>query len=538
MSGRGQGGRNRNYGGRGPYRPHGRNPDTIHAPPGGIGRAFQGLNPKLPALDFGNTKSQRPVEFLREIGEHCAVTYQSTIADAFVSIPPCFSESELEPTYPSITTTGKADLTHQEKALVQTYLNAHKTWYSEEVKAKNDKMTVFSVVYGQLSESSRCEVQDDERWVKSFKDRNLIYLITRIRATHIAAQSGNLEQDQERVRGKWFSMMMSPTQTSYSFRREVEEYQLERIAVGLPEIPSSELIIGILNRVDQVRFGHVKSTYLANQRLNVGTFPSEAHVVWKELKDSQAQRYNATNLGHYESVFMARTEDHSDHHGRGRSGRSGRGGGRGRHHPARGRGYHETPPPSKHDIGQAKGDTSTIAQHTASHSSESILPREITCWECGKKGHKKSECTLKKAYYIEETTPETAFLTTIETFNSREEELAPTPTKNKLVLLSSKTQAPTTLLLDTQASVHIVSNAALLEDIFTTTRPINIQGITKDVTHVTLMGKLRGVGIEVYHSTSVAANILSYSELQKTHRCSYTGDTFTAAPKCNGPVAH
>ena len=528
MSGRGHGGRYRNTGGRGHFRQNVRNSEHIYAPPGGTNKAFQGLNTKLPALDFGNAKSYKPVEFLREIGEHCAVTYQSTIADAFVSIPPCFSESDAEPTYPSITTTGKADLTHQEKALVQTYLNAHKTWYSEEVKAKNDKMTVFSVVYGQLSESSRCEVQDDERWAKSFKDRDLIYLITRIRATHIAAQTGNLAQDQERVRGKWYSMMMSSTQTSYSFRREVEEYQLERIAVGLPEIPSSELIIGILNRVDQARFGHVKSTYLANQRLNIGTFPTEAHVVWKELKDSQVQRYNSTNLGHYESVFVTRTDEHTEHRGRGRGGRSGRGGGRGRTYTARGRGHYETTPQPKPDTSPGKGEATPAR-------SESITPWEITCWECGKKGHKKSECTLKKAYFIEETTPETAFLTTIETFNSREEELAPTPTKNKLVLLSSKTHAPTTLLLDTQASVHIVSNAALLEDIFTTTRPINIQGITKDVTHVTLMGKLRGVGIEVYHSTLVAANILSYSELQKTHRCSYTGDTFTAAPKCNGP---
>ena len=97
MTGRGHGKRNRNSGGRGHFRPHGRNPETIYVPLGGISKAFQGLNSKLPEFDYGNTKSQKPVEFLREMGEHCAVTYQSTIADALASIPPCYSENEPKP---------------------------------------------------------------------------------------------------------------------------------------------------------------------------------------------------------------------------------------------------------------------------------------------------------------------------------------------------------------------------------------------------------------------------------------------------------
>ena len=79
-------------------------------------------------------------------------------------------------------------------------------------------------------------------------------------------------------------MRMTSDQSSFSFRKEVEEYQLERVAVGLEIIPNSELIIGILDRVDQTRYGHVRRTLLENQRLNIGVFPTDPKTIWKEIK--------------------------------------------------------------------------------------------------------------------------------------------------------------------------------------------------------------------------------------------------------------
>jgi hypothetical protein len=48
-------------------------------------------------------------------------------------------------------------------------------------------------------------------------------------------------------------MRMYPQETSFAFRKTVEDYQLERTSVGLEEIPSGELVIGILNRLDMSR---------------------------------------------------------------------------------------------------------------------------------------------------------------------------------------------------------------------------------------------------------------------------------------------
>ena len=105
------------------------------------------------------------------------------------------------------------------------------------------------MVWGQLSEASRCEVEDDEDWISHFEAKNLIYLIARIRATHIAKQSGNPAQDKERVRKIWSDISMHPPESSFAFRTTEEHYQLERQAVGLPAILDDELIIGVINRL-------------------------------------------------------------------------------------------------------------------------------------------------------------------------------------------------------------------------------------------------------------------------------------------------
>ena len=103
-----------------------------------------------------------------------------------------------------------------------------------------------------------------------------------------------------------------PHQSSYSFRREVNDYQMERVAVGLEPIPEGELVIGILNRIHQARYGHVRLKFLENQRLNVGIFPDSAEVISKEIKDAQAVAYSSAHTGGLASVYLSRTDEHSE----------------------------------------------------------------------------------------------------------------------------------------------------------------------------------------------------------------------------------
>ena len=449
-----------------------------------------------------------------------------------MTVPPQYGQTEEEPVYPDID--PDADLTHVDRARINVWINDQKNWSSEQLRLKNDKLTAFSTVHGQLSEASRAEVQDCEDWDSHFRSRDLLYLINRIRATHIAVQSGNLQQDQERVRAKWYNMKQAPDQDGYQFRREVENYQMERVAVGLAPVPESELVIGILNRLDQHRFGHVRTQFLENQRLNIGIFPERAEIVWKEVKDSQAVRYNSTVPRSNVHVYLSRTEENDvPYYDRSRvRGRGGRGTqknhdrGKADHNNTKSGASIPTPKSFEH-LGEATaGDT---------RSQASITPRSIICHNCGKKGHKKADCRSKKVFYSE-SREESAFFTTIAQFNPHDEKDTENEDHHVVVLSSSTISANTKLLLDTQASIHIIANKQLLENVEESDNTITVQGITRDVTQVTLIGTLKSIGIRVYYSPKVAANILSYAQLQHTHTCTFNNDIFTAVPKCNGPT--
>jgi hypothetical protein len=243
---------------------------TIYANP-----RFTGLNPKLPILNYGSPKDMRAMEFLRLMREHCAVTYKPSIAEAFCSLPPEYGETDEAPPYPDID--PDADLDHTERAQINEWLNDKKMWTADQKKIRDDMKTVFSVVYGQLSESSRCEIEDDAELNENFRLRDTLYLITRIRATHIAVQSGNTLQDQERVRSKLFQMKMRHDQS-----------------------------------IDQTRYSSLVRDYLDNERRGIAELPTASTTLWKEIKDSQIIRFRSA-VGAHDTVYLAKTEQLNNH---------------------------------------------------------------------------------------------------------------------------------------------------------------------------------------------------------------------------------
>ena len=65
--------------------------------------------------------------------------------------------------------------------------------------------------------------------------------------------------DRARVRMSWANMRMQTNENSFEFRKRVENHQLQRASVGLPIIPESELVIGILNKLDMSRYAQLSS---------------------------------------------------------------------------------------------------------------------------------------------------------------------------------------------------------------------------------------------------------------------------------------
>ena len=247
MSGRGHGRGPRGQamgGGRGRQ-----SPSTPH-PKSDRDQKFRGQNSELPSLNFGASgKENKPIEFLQLMGEHVAINYEPSICFAFWSTPPEYGEEDEEPEMPDDIPAGNLG-----KAICAQYLNDQKDWKTEAKKTVKHKQSVFALVYAQLSESSRAEIKDDEEWTVAYNSRDFLYLIGRIRSNHIARQSGNPGQDKERFQQLWSQLRMYSHETSFSFRKRIEDHQLERSSVGLPVIPEDELVIGILNRLDMSRY--------------------------------------------------------------------------------------------------------------------------------------------------------------------------------------------------------------------------------------------------------------------------------------------
>ena len=117
---------------------------------------------------------------------------------------------------------------------------------------------------------------------------------------------------------------MQPNETSFAFRKRVEDHRLERASVGLAVIPEEELVIGILNRLDMSRYASLTKDYFDNERRGIADLPDASSTLWKEIKDTQIIRYRSTAGGGLESIYLSRADELNVDGGKGR----GRGGGR------------------------------------------------------------------------------------------------------------------------------------------------------------------------------------------------------------------
>lgn len=298
------GGRTANYGGRHGGRGHGRsNPQQQQRQQI---QSSRGLDSSLPYLNYGGSnKDNQPIDFLMAIGEYCDVKMKPTIGPAFSSTPPAFGEYDEAPMAPVAAVGATLDVIE-----VQEYLHLKKLWLTEKKDSELQRKSVFALVWGQLGQSSRCEVEDDDNWNEQFEAKNLLYLIARIRATHIAKQSGNPAQDKERVRKVWADMHMHPSESHFNFRTRVEHYQLERLAVGLAELSDEDLIIGVINRLDMHRYGELVRNYMTNEARDIKALPTNVSKMWKDIKQTNVIRFRGQVLPpKIESVYMATQQE-------------------------------------------------------------------------------------------------------------------------------------------------------------------------------------------------------------------------------------
>ena len=313
---------------------------------------------------------------------------------------------------------------------------------------------------------------------------------------------------------------------SQVFRKRVEDHQLERLAVGLAAIPEEELVVGILNRLDMSRYAMLARDYFDNERRGIADLPAASSTLWREVKDAQILRFRGTGGGNLESVFLSRADDIKidGNEGRGRGGREGRGGRGGRS----GRG-------TMHTVQDEKGPPDS--KSTESSTTKSVSHADIVCWTCHMKGHRSSNCPHKRVHFTA-VEDEAIYITSVaskdhQSSNNQNN----TDGLTSIFLIDTSDEHDTTILLDTQASVHIFCSIEAVSDIRNADKPVTIQGITGDRVRVTMEGDIKEIGLRGYFSQSMSANIVSYSKLKETHdiRCDKDTDMFTAIPT-EGPT--
>lgn len=171
----------------------------------------------------------------------------------------------------------------------------------------------------------------------------------------------------------------------------------------------------------------------------------------------------------------------------------------------------------------------------------SITPENIVSWTCGKKGHRSTACPVKRVHFAAEDY-ETIFLSAVQDAcllkaPSQWSSTDASEDTSRMFLSKIMGRQDTLLLLDTQASIHILHSPAITTDIRVTDSPVTVQDITGDRVRITTEGTIRDLSIKGYYIPLMTANIISYQKLRETHALSYdeVSNVFTAVP-CNGPT--
>ena len=429
---------------------------------------------------------------------------------------------------------------------------------------------IFNIMMGQMSRESEERVKQDPDWAQADQDKSPLLLLAIIRKTHLQPLSGNAIVDQDAAERRYYNLQMGNA-TIAQFKKTFDDHVDALVAAGLQRPGEEQLAARFIAALDPARYAEWQVELVNKTKAGIDIRP-------KTLANAYSQAFNLVKVGQASqpiaqaAVFVT--------HGRGKGGKdtnsdkSGKDGKKGSRN-AKGKKNdsttnrdedNEVKPPSESKksyhpcpICSERGHPAYKCpelEHCREYVSERKSGGETTSVGVHLGKTPKSESSsgfvvlpsVISAYTgVAET--ETACDDYVPPLSSGSEDDAPTDnacesectaaafstdtamdeneTDEDNSYLVNAIALPTVqgdldsfdLLLDTEASVPVIRNAALLRNIRPAQDPVHVDGIGGQLV-IHTVGDLDDFGT-AYHHPDALANVLSFASVEDIGKITY-----------------
>jgi hypothetical protein len=383
-----------------------------------------------------------------------------------------------------------------------TYLERLKARSRVLESRKNDRMSLFGVIWGNLSTESRDKIKEHHAWEEIDISKDPLDLWLVILETHLGNATGNAAQDKMRARTAYASLRQKNNESVADFHtRTLNAIQVMEAVEQV--VPSEEdRSVDFLGRLDNLRYADLKKQLENNATLGIGGYPqtlTDAYNLAANYKMVTSSGGIANAAQH--SVYFTDADKRK----------------------------------KKNPNGNRRDDHQKPDVSGGVPPKEPVKPKRKPpgdCKICGKGDHWMDDCPWlpQVKALVSGAKPEDVKVT----LDESDDEVVDDPDDDVVFTLEATGSAPANVmasgsgsarlrpfdvLLDNQASVNLFRDDRLLADVRESDSAVRINGIGGSL-RVTQVGDVRHFG-KVFHHPEATANVLSFASIAKMYQVDY-----------------
>lgn len=456
-----------------------------------------------------HNKGSNFVRWKENLSTYCITHYQES--GSFIktgikfepkkSIPENFLDTE------GLTGDAKAEAKALNEIIKDSNRESIKLYIQEVSKVKNNMITMYGIIWGQLSDDSkekiRTTIDDYETWSVALNTESLWKAVIDV---HLTAPTGSSAVDQKAARDNYNMLKQRPNESLSAFKERFSAAVVRLEAVGVVEVLQPDQAIDFIFGLDESRFQEAQVQLRNNVNQGITSYPTTLVAALKWAENCVTLRKTAA--GPSSMVYCAQQVAL----------------------PAASRPAPKSETKGNHSATEktkSDGTKSKNVKHsdkTKPDKTSAAGPKPKTCFFCQQTGHWGNECQLAiqaAAQYQARAGPTpgqqsvnvTASTSTVHTpaytFNIQVQAAA--------AFNSAAPSDPKDVLLDNQATVSIFKCPLLLTNIRDAAPEeiVSVKGINgnADLT-IDQVGETEDFGT-VYYCSQASANVLSLGIVER-----------------------